>query len=99
MALKLQIITPEYVIFDGEVDSVIVPGKMGQFQMLENHAAIVSTLEAGKIEIHTHTTEFVDYNNEDGMLEMSPSDSKVMFLPVNGGIVEMNNNKCIILAE
>lgn len=99
MALKLQIITPEYVIFDGEVDSVIVPGKKGQFQMLENHAAIVSTLEAGRIEIHTHTTEFIDYKTTEGKLEMSPSDSKIMYLSIEGGVVEMNNNKCIILAE
>lgn len=99
MALKLQIITPEYVIFDGEVDSVIVPGKGGQFQMLENHAAIVSTLETGRIEIHTHTKEEVDYKNDLGKLEMSPSDSKIMYLSIEGGILEMNNNKCIILAE
>ena len=95
----LQIITPEYVIFDGEVDSVIVPGKKGRFQMLQNHAAIVSTLDAGKVEIHTHTKEFVDYQNDNGKLEMSPLDDKVLILHIDGGIVEMNNNKCIILAE
>ncbi|MGI9525603.1 MAG: FoF1 ATP synthase subunit delta/epsilon [Weeksellaceae bacterium] len=99
MSLKLQIITPEYVIFDGKVDSVTVPGKKGRFQMLENHAPIVSTLEAGKIEIHTHTTEFVDYQNDNGKLEMSPSDERTMLLNVEGGIVEFNNNTCIILAD
>lgn len=99
MSLKLQIITPEYVIFDGEVDSVIVPGKKGQFQMLKDHAPVVSTLDKGKIQIYTHTTEFVDYKNDDGNLQMSPSDEKIMLLNVEGGIVEFNNNKCIILAE
>lgn len=99
MSLKLQIITPEYVIFEGDVNSVIVPGSKGQFQMLENHAPIVSTLDAGKIKIHTHTTEFIDYQNDNGKLEMSPSDEKVMLLNIDGGIVEFNNNKCIILAE
>ena len=99
MSLKLQIITPEYVIFDGEVDSVIVPGKKGQFQMLKNHAPIVSTLESGRVEIHTHSTEQIHYKNENGKLELSPKDEKVMYLPIEGGIVEFNNNKCIILAE
>lgn len=99
MGLNLQIITPEYVIFEGKVDSVIVPGKKGRFQMLKNHAAVVSTLETGKIEIHTHTSEFIDYQNDNGKLEMSPSDEKVLTLHVDGGIVEMNNNQCIILAE
>lgn len=99
MSLKLQIITPEYVIFDGEVDSVVVPGKKGSFQMLQNHAPIVSTLEKGKVAIYTHTSEFVDYRNGNGDLTMSPSDEKVLHLNVEGGIVEFNNNKCIILAE
>lgn len=99
MSLKLQIITPEFVIFDGEVNSVIVPGKKGQFQMLPNHAPIVSTLDKGRIEIHTHTKEFVDYQNGSGKLEMAPGDEKIMYLSVQGGIVEFNNNKCIILAE
>ena len=99
MSLKLQIITPEYVIFDGEVDSVIVPGKKGQFQMLENHAPIVSTLEPGKIQIFTHTTEKVNYQTDKGKLELKPDDEKVLIMHVEGGIVEFNNNKCIILAE
>ena len=99
MSLKLQIITPEYVIFDGEVDSVIVPGTKGQFQMLQNHAPIVSTLEKGRVEIHTHTSTKVHYQNENGKLELSPSDEKVMYLQIDGGIVEFNNNKCIILAD
>lgn len=99
MSLKLQIITPEYVIFDGKVDSVIVPGKKGKFQMLENHAPIVSTLEAGKIEILTHGTDKTDYQNGSGKLESSPNDDNRLVLNVEGGIVEFNNNKCIILAE
>ncbi len=99
MALHLQIITPEYVIFDGEVDTVIVPGKTGRFQMLENHAPIVSTLQPGKIDIHTHSTEVIDFNNDTGKLEKSPSNDKVFYLQVEGGVVELNNNKIIIMAE
>ncbi|MDO5656300.1 MAG: F0F1 ATP synthase subunit epsilon [Flavobacteriaceae bacterium] len=99
MSLKLQIITPEYIIFDGEVDSVIVPGKKGQFQMLQNHAPIVSTLGSGRIEIHTHTRDAVEFQSQGGKLELSPKDEKIMYLNIDGGILEFNNNKCIILAE
>lgn len=42
--MQLNIITPQYVVFEGEVDSVTVPGKGGEFQMLNNHAAVVSSL-------------------------------------------------------
>ena len=38
----LEIITPEKIIFTGEVESVAVPGVNGEFEMLNNHAAIVS---------------------------------------------------------
>lgn len=49
MSLKLRIVSPEKIIFNGEVDSVIVPGNMGEFQVLENHAPIISLLESGKV--------------------------------------------------
>ncbi len=50
MALHLKIISPERVEFDGEVSSVSVPGTSGKFEVLENHAPIISSLEAGKVE-------------------------------------------------
>ena len=47
----LEIVTPEASIFQGDVDSVIVPGVAGEFQMLNNHAPIVSFLQEGKVRI------------------------------------------------
>lgn len=49
MALKLKIVSPERVEFDGEVTSVKVPGMMGQFEILVNHAPIVSILQKGVV--------------------------------------------------
>ena len=48
---KLEIVTPEQQIFSGEVQSVQVPGIQGSFQVLYNHAPIISTLDQGKIKI------------------------------------------------
>ena len=45
----LEIITPEKKIFSGEVTSVKVPGAIGQFQILKNHAPIISTLVKGQV--------------------------------------------------
>ena len=45
----LEIISPEKIIFTGEVLSVAVPGVNGEFEMLNNHAAIVSNLKKGSI--------------------------------------------------
>ena len=47
--LTLKIVSPERVVFTGEVDSVLVPGAMGSFEILTGHAPIISTLEEGKV--------------------------------------------------
>lgn len=47
--MKLRIVSPEKVVFDGEVSSVIVPGTVGQFEILEGHAPIISSLEHGVV--------------------------------------------------
>ncbi|HOS48604.1 MAG TPA: ATP synthase F1 subunit epsilon [Bacteroidia bacterium] len=75
----LEIITPDKKVFEGEVSSVSVPGKKGSFQMLENHAAIISTLINGKVKVKSTAGEEI--------------------FEVKGGVVEMLNNKVIILAE
>lgn len=77
--MQLEIITPEKKVFEGEVSSVMVPGSKGRFQMLENHAAIISTLINGVVKVKTT-------NGEESF-------------DVKGGVVEMLNNKVIILAE
>ena len=47
--MKLQVITPDKIAYEGEVTAVTVPGSAGSFQILKGHAAIVSTLEDGKV--------------------------------------------------
>ena len=49
--MTLDIITPDQTVFSGEVSSVTVPGTLGQFQVLNNHAPIISTLSKGDIKI------------------------------------------------
>ena len=47
--LKLKIISPDKVLFSGEVERIIVPGMMGRFEVLTNHAPIISILEKGSV--------------------------------------------------
>jgi len=49
--MKIEIITPDKKIFDGEIKSVRVPGKKGSFQVLKDHAPIISTLDNGSVRI------------------------------------------------
>jgi len=47
--LKLRIIAPDRLVFEGEVESVTLPGTLGSFTVLNHHAPIISSLEKGKI--------------------------------------------------
>ena len=51
--LQLKIVSPEKIEYDGVVESVLVPGTMGQFEILNDHAPIISTLQKGVVEYAT----------------------------------------------
>ena len=65
--MNLEIISSEEILFNGEVERVTLPGSMGSFTVLENHASLVSTLEKGVIEYVTGGVSvgggFVDVDN------------------------------------
>lgn len=59
----LEIITPDKNIFEGEVKLVRVPGSKGAFELLKNHAPIISTLEKGTIKV-------IDVNDNEQFFEI-----------------------------
>lgn len=68
--MQLEIITPVEKIYSGEVVSIQVPGTRGSFEILRNHAPIISTLEHGKIKIQDskYNVEFIDIQG--GIIEV-----------------------------
>lgn len=58
--MLLTIITPERTVFKGDVNSVIVPGRKGRFEILNNHAAILSSLQPGIITYQAGKKEQVE---------------------------------------
>jgi F-type H+-transporting ATPase subunit epsilon len=48
--LTLKIVSPERIEFEGKVESVKVPGMLGNFEILTNHAPIISSLKKGIVE-------------------------------------------------
>lgn len=97
--MYLEIVTPEAILFSSEVDSVVVPGVNGEFQMLNNHAPVVSILTQGTVKVHVHTQEHLVFDDLNGSIERLPEDDKILTLKINSGTVEMKDNKAIILAD
>ncbi|MDP2542874.1 F0F1 ATP synthase subunit epsilon [Tenacibaculum sp. FZY0031] len=97
--MYLEIVTPEAILFSSEVDSVVVPGVNGEFQMLNNHAPVVSILNEGRVKVHVHTQEHLVFDDLHGSIERLPEDDKVLTLKIKSGTIEMKDNKAIILAD
>ncbi|WP_379963708.1 FoF1 ATP synthase subunit delta/epsilon [Epilithonimonas sp. UC225_85] len=93
--MNIKILTPEFVIFDGEVESVLLPGKSGQFQIFKNHAAIVSALVGGKVKIYT---DKVNGSFEKYLTKETETKSAYSY-EIKSGVLEFNNDKGIILCE
>jgi F-type H+-transporting ATPase subunit epsilon len=68
--LYLEIITPAKIIFKGNIESVTIPGVEGSFQVLKNHAPLISIFEIGlvKIKIDQNTTKY--YATGGGTIEV-----------------------------
>jgi len=67
--MTIEIITPESILFSGETTMVRVPGTLGSFQILNNHAAIVSTLEKGIITIRKEDGSEQNFSIDSGLVE------------------------------
>lgn len=97
--MYLEVVSPEAILFSSEVDSVSVPGVGGEFQMLNNHAAIVSVLNKGIVKIHVHTQEHLKLDDLSGEIKTHIDDDKILTLKIKSGTIEMKDNKVVILAD
>ncbi len=92
--MHLEIVSPEATLFEGEVTSVTVPGLNGEFQVLNNHAPIVSLLQEGLVKIGGEIT----LEEEHEAKFKKGADGK-MTLSITSGTMEMNDNKVIVLVD
>ena len=91
--MYLEIVSPEATLFSGEVTSVTLPGIDGEFEILKDHASIVSLLKEGHVKIFGNITI-----NEDVKDKFSKQD-KGFWLAINSGTLESKDNKVIVLAD
>jgi len=92
--MHLEIVSPEATLFSGEVVSVIVPGTTGSFQMLNNHAPIVSTLKEGIVTISGKMDLDVAVKNK-----FKQQDANTTLFEISSGTVEVRDNRLILLAD
>lgn len=97
--MYLEIVSPEATLFSADVDSVTVPGINGEFQMLKNHAPIVSLLKEGLVKIHVHTQEHLVFDELHGKVNPHIDDDKLLLVSIKSGTIEMKDNKVIVLAD
>jgi len=68
--LHLEIISPDEIIFDGDVRLVQVPGSTGRFAVLRDHAPIVSILEKGKIKVVDQNGDLKYFDTTGGVIQV-----------------------------
>ncbi|CAH8281358.1 F-type H+-transporting ATPase subunit epsilon [Mariniflexile fucanivorans] len=95
--MYLEIVSPEATLFGSDVESVVLPGINGEFQILKNHASIVSLLKEGTVKIHTENPMVLDELHAD--IVPQGKDNKVLTLKINSGTIEMKDNKIIVLVD
>lgn len=93
--MTIKIITPEYVVFEGSVESILLPGQQGEFQIFNNHAAIVSALVNGDVKIYT---ESIPDQYSKHFTKVNEAKSAFVF-PIRSGVLEFNNDQGIVLCE
>jgi F-type H+-transporting ATPase subunit epsilon len=68
--MKIEIITPDYKVFEGDIKSIRVPGRKGSFQVLKDHAPIISTLENGIVIMVDQEDNETRYEINGGVIEV-----------------------------
>lgn len=76
--LNLEIITSEKLLFAGEIKIVKLPGVSGSFEIMENHAPIISTLMHGKIKVKEINDMVSYFEIKGGLVELSNNEVKVL---------------------
>ena len=68
--MKIEIITPDKKVYEGDIKSIRVPGKKGSFQVLKDHAPIISTLENGTVIMVDQDDNEKRYQIDGGVIEV-----------------------------
>jgi len=94
----LEVLTPGKLLYRGQVDHVQMPGLNGSFGILNNHAPMIAALKEGTITVDQSTGSSTSEELAGEFITDKAKSSSFDF-DITGGVVEVNRNKVIILAE
>ncbi|MGH8014877.1 MAG: ATP synthase F1 subunit epsilon [Candidatus Zixiibacteriota bacterium] len=75
---RLSIVTPEKVVYEGEISSLIVPGIEGYLGILSHHAPLITALQTGKIEFKDVDNKLKIYAVSGGFIEVSHNQATLL---------------------
>lgn len=96
--MKVLIIHPEKVIYDGHVSMISLLSISGYFQILNFHAPILSSLKSGTINLHLAIKEDIKNNKKNNNNIFDFKNQKILSFEIQGGVVEVYNNFITILS-
>lgn len=81
--MTISVLSPDREFFKGEIKSVKVPGISGQFEVLQNHAPIVSALGEGSVYIKKSTGEDLVFTITKGFIEVLSNEISLLVQGIN----------------
>lgn len=96
--MLLEVITPDETLFKGNVSHVVLPGLDGSFGILKGHAPLISALAAGVVQVDQLVAENQEAEFE-GKYNSTHKDTESFTFDINGGVIEVKEDKVIVLAE
>jgi F-type H+-transporting ATPase subunit epsilon len=96
--MTISVLTPDRTIFSGSITSVSLPGVEGSFQLLSNHAPLVSALSQGNVTIETAGGAYSIYDESTNAASEGDGARSLTFT-IDQGFVEVLNNEVNLLVQ
>lgn len=97
--MLLEVITPDELLYKGNVSHVVLPGLDGSFGILSHHAPMISALSKGVVKVDQNAAENTDEDLYHGKLNAQFKNDASFTFEIGGGVVEVKDNKIMVLAE
>lgn len=96
--MTISVLTPDRTVFTGGISSITLPGVLGEFQIKDRHAPLVSSLGTGKVTIQT-SGEYTFYDEEAKAQTEPTSANRSLTFSIERGFVEVLNNEVSLLVQ